>query len=339
MIEIVKRESVRKKDGPIVTISHMDYHIICRVIDLMADIGMDDEELSFLLGKPNNYVFSFIANPNDKNKFKSDQVNLLPYLLNCYCTDLYSNDCPKGNIQLFYSQKIENDEEKGFSHIIYDSNGKGTRIIWTKKKNEKGAFRKTNKNLLDLLIKWIDEGILDLPTSSIDIWKKLKSEAQFTFFISDLEKCIKILSTKSILTKQTIDGIIYYWTSHPQTSIIVHYINAYNAFKPKDMCKNIAEDVVFENINDGNITMSLKGKDAFLEQAMSVLDLFSSRKQTITSILHRNNISEITIDYEAKLAKDLPNGLKKGQELRLKGKSIFEFSEDGKIAKLVDVSG
>ncbi|MNL77407.1 hypothetical protein D3C87_2035810 [compost metagenome] len=72
---------------------------------------------------------------------------------------------------------------------------------------------------------------------------------------------------------------------------------------------------------------------------MSVLNLFVNRKQTITSILHRNNISEITIDYEAKLAKDLPNRLRKGQELRLKGKSIFEFSEDGKIVKLVDVTG
>lgn len=336
MIEVAKRESVRKKDGSIVTISHMDYHIICRVIDLMEDIGMDDEELSFLLEKPNNYVFSFIANPTDKNKFKSDQINLLPYLLNCYCTDLYYNDCSKGNIQLFHSQEINTDEEKGFSHITYDNNGKGTRIIWTKKINEKGAFRKTNKDLLDLLIKWIDEGILDLPTPSIDIWKKLKSEAQFTFFISDLEKCIKILSTKSILTKKTIDGIIYYWKSHPQTSIIVHYINAYNAFKPKDMCVDMAEDVVFENVHDGNVTMSLKGKDAFLEQAMSVLDLFATRKQTITSILHRNNISEITIYYEAKLAKDLPNGLQKGLVMRLKGKSIFEFSDDGKIVKLVN---
>lgn len=341
MIEIVKRESVRKKDGPIVTISHMDYHIICRVIDLMAHIGMEDEELSFLLGKPNNYIFSFIANPNDKNKFKSDQVDLLPYLLNCPFSDLFSNNCPKGAIQLFHSQKIDTDEEIGFSHIIYDSNGKGTRIIWTKKKNQKGSFRKTNKDLLDLIKKWIDEVILDLPTPSINILKKLKSEAQFTFSISDLEKCIKILSSKSknLLTKETIDGIIYYWKSHPQTSIIVNYISSYNAFKPKDMCKNMANDVLFENIHDGNITMSLNGKDAFLEQAMSVLDLFTSRKQTITSIIHRGNISEITIDYEAKLAKDLPNGIVKGQELRLKGKSLFEFAEDGKIMKLVDVSG
>lgn len=341
MIEVAKRESVRKKDGPVVTMSHMDYHIICRVIDLMAHIGMDDEELSFLLGKPNNYVFSFIANPNDKNKFKSDQVDLLPYLLNCSFSDLFSNNCPKGAIQLFHSQKIDTDEEIGFSHIIYDSNGKGTRIIWTKKKNLKGSFRKTNNDLLDFLKQWVEKGVLDLPSSSIDIWKKLISEAQFTFSISDLEKCIKILSSKSknLLTKENIDGIIYYWKSHPQTSIIIHYIDAYNAFKPKDMCADMADDVVFENVHDDNITMSLNAKDAFLEQAMSVLDLFVNRKQTITSILHRNNISEIIIDYEAKLAKDLPNGLKKGDELRLKGKSIFEFSDDGKIVKLVDVSG
>jgi len=210
LIEVAKRKSIRKKEGPIVTISHMDYHIICRVIDLMARIGMEDEELSFLLGKPNNYIFSFIANPNDKNKFKSDQVDLLPYLLNCPFSDLFSNNCPKGNIQLFHTQKIGTDEEIGFSHIIYDSNGKGTRIIWTKKKNQKGSFRKTNKDLLDFLKKWLDEGILDLPTPSIDICKKLKSEAQFTFSISDVEKCTKILYSKSknLLTKDTIDWII-----------------------------------------------------------------------------------------------------------------------------------
>jgi hypothetical protein len=58
----------------------------------------------------------------------------------------------------------------------------------------------------------------------------------------------------------------------------------------------------------------------------------------IANSLHHKNICEITIGDEAKLAKDLPNGIKKGQELRLKGKSIFEFSKDGKIKKLVDVS-
>lgn len=105
------------------------------------------------------------------------------------------------------------------------------------------------------------------------------------------------------------------------------------------MCADMAVDVVFENIHDGSTTMSLKGKDAFMKQALSVLDLFDTRKQTITSILHSRNISEITVDYEAKLAKNLPNGMKKGRVLRLKGKSIFEFSEDGKIVRLVDVSG
>lgn len=217
MIKVDYKESVRKKDGPIVTMSHMDYHIISCVIDLMADIGMDDEELSFLLGKPNNYVFSFIANPNDKNKFKSDQIDLLPYLLNTKFSNLFSNDCPKGNIQLFHSQKIETDEEVNFSHIIYDSKGKGTRVIWTKKKNQKGSFRKTNKRLLNLLEEWIDNGVFDLPIPSIDIWNKLISESQFEFSISDLEKCIKILSTKpnNILTKKTIDGIINYGKSNP----------------------------------------------------------------------------------------------------------------------------
>jgi hypothetical protein len=37
------------------------------------------------------------------------------------------------------------------------------------------------------------------------------------------------------------------------------------------------------------------------------------------------------------LAKDLPNGLKKGQELNLSGKSIFKFSGN-KITSLTDLS-
>ena len=59
----------------------MDYVIICRVVELLNECGMTDEELSFLLGKANNYVFGFIAKPSDKNRFTEDQLDVLPYLL------------------------------------------------------------------------------------------------------------------------------------------------------------------------------------------------------------------------------------------------------------------
>jgi len=56
--------------------ARMDYVIIYRVIALLNERGMTDDELSFLLGKANNYVFGFIVKPSYKNRFTEDQLDL-----------------------------------------------------------------------------------------------------------------------------------------------------------------------------------------------------------------------------------------------------------------------
>ncbi|HAS8484195.1 TPA: nuclear transport factor 2 family protein, partial [Vibrio vulnificus] len=45
----------------------------------------------------------------------------------------------------------------------------------------------------------------------------------------------------------------------------------------------------------------------------------------------------VNIDYTGTLAIDLPNGLKSGQVLELKGQTYFEF-QNGKISHIKDVS-
>ena len=55
------------------------------------------------------------------------------------------------------------------------------------------------------------------------------------------------------------------------------------------------------------------------------------------SFKHLSDETEIEIDYYAVLGMDFPNGLKRGDELKLKGKSIFKFLND-KIIKLTDIS-
>ena len=45
----------------------------------------------------------------------------------------------------------------------------------------------------------------------------------------------------------------------------------------------------------------------------------------------------VEIGYVARLAVDLPNGFKAGEEIKLKGVSVFEF-RDKKIIRLVDFS-
>ncbi|TJZ53592.1 hypothetical protein FAZ15_16275 [Sphingobacterium olei] len=213
MIEVIQRPSIRKADKPDVIMSRMDYVIICQVIKRLNEIGMTDDELSFLLGKANNYVFGFIIKPSDKNRFNEDQIDLLPYILKCPFSKIIPNGTAPGNIQLYHTGGIPDEGYKGFSLIVYSPSGEGTRIIWKKKNAPKGSTRKTNRYLLDLLKLWIIEGYFDQKRDALEIYKKLNAERDAVFQISELEKCIKILCSirHELLEKESIDGVLKYW--------------------------------------------------------------------------------------------------------------------------------
>ena len=51
----------------------------------------------------------------------------------------------------------------------------------------------------------------------------------------------------------------------------------------------------------------------------------------------KNDTASIEIEYEGVLSKDILNGLKSGERIKLKGKSIFKFKDD-KIVSLWDYS-
>jgi hypothetical protein len=120
-------------------------------------------------------------------------------------------------------------------------------------------------------------------------------------------------------------------------SIIYNYIAAYNAFDMQGMIKDFHPSIKFENVSNEVVDMSISGIENFKAQAESASKLFSSRKQSVRSIKHSGNNSEVEIDYVGTVAIDLPNGLKKGDTIQLKGKSVFEF-EDGRIIQLKDIS-
>lgn len=119
--------------------------------------------------------------------------------------------------------------------------------------------------------------------------------------------------------------------------MIRNYIDAYNNFDTDKMTSNLDENILFENISNNEINMSITGLPAFKEQAEKAKAYFRTRKQTIKSVQQIGDEIEIDVDYQAILGIDFPNGLKKGDELNLKGKSIFTFLEN-KIIKLTDIS-
>lgn len=119
--------------------------------------------------------------------------------------------------------------------------------------------------------------------------------------------------------------------------IINDYINAYNNFDIEKKLTNLDEHIKFQHISNGVTNMTLTDLNSFRKQAEQAKTLFTTRKQTIKSWTHLENLTEIEIEYNAILAIDLANGLKKGDNLNLRGKSIFKFSGN-KIIELTDIS-
>ncbi|SKA45672.1 Ketosteroid isomerase-related protein [Chitinophaga eiseniae] len=129
-----------------------------------------------------------------------------------------------------------------------------------------------------------------------------------------------------------------YTNMEQRENIIKAYVEAYNNKDVKGMLQDMAEEIVFENVSGGAVTLSIKGKAELRAQAEQVLPVFTQRKQTIGAFSHTGDQTTIAIDYHAVLAIDLPNGLKKGDTLALAGQSVFTFSPEGKITQLTDIS-
>ena len=122
-----------------------------------------------------------------------------------------------------------------------------------------------------------------------------------------------------------------------QKQIIKKYVKSYNHFDVEGMLHDLADDMIFENFSNGISELIIEGKEAFKYQAERARQYFKDRNQAIESWEFKEEIVTIEIDYKATLAIDLPDSLKAGDTLELKGISIFTF-ENGKIKSIVDKS-
>ena len=125
--------------------------------------------------------------------------------------------------------------------------------------------------------------------------------------------------------------------SKERQAIIEKYVEAYNSFDVEGMISLLDKDILFRNISNGENDTETKGIQEFKELAEKSTKIFSSRRMFIINYSATEDRVEIEIDYTAILAIDLPNGLKTGEKLELKGKSGFEF-KDGRISLIEDYS-
>ena len=122
-----------------------------------------------------------------------------------------------------------------------------------------------------------------------------------------------------------------------QQQIVEHYVNSYNSFDVAGMLKNLDQEIIFENMSNGVVDLRTDGIEDFRIQAEAATQYFKERTQKIVSWTYSDTTVTIMIDYKAILNMDLPNGMKKGDTLEMKGQSQFEFKND-RIVKILDVS-
>jgi len=107
----------------------MDYELVCNILGLLDETGINDEELSFLIGKRNKYFFDVI-DPREKQKLKTDQSDPLAAIFGRpHRKILPLNVKHREMIQLHHATRTEtevvSEDEKTkttiytYSHIVY----------------------------------------------------------------------------------------------------------------------------------------------------------------------------------------------------------------------------
>ncbi len=107
--------------------------------------------------------------------------------------------------------------------------------------------------------------------------------------------------------------------------IINRYISSYNDRDIEGMLDCVTEDVVFENISNTGQSMRLVGRDQMGEVAALSGNAFSFRRQRIVNLVVGAGKAAAEVEFEGKAAVDLPNGVKAGETVKIRGSSFFEF--------------
>jgi steroid delta-isomerase-like uncharacterized protein len=119
--------------------------------------------------------------------------------------------------------------------------------------------------------------------------------------------------------------------------LIEQYISAYNRMDVPGMMTLLHEVIVFENVSNTAGITTTSGRAEFEALAKQSLGMFRNRRQVIRSLTLGDRTAAAEIEYEGVLAIDLPNGVKAGDTLSLRGVTVFAFS-NGKISRISDYS-
>lgn len=178
-----------------VSMSRMDFEIAILVYKRFTAIGLTDEEVSFLLGKRNKYVFDLL-DPTEKDKFKTEQLDILPTILGNKIRDIVPNGIkPNENVNIKALKKVLPTKIVYEYVMVYPDNTESELVTITKKLM-KGDRKKLHEQVHDLTLKLIEEGHFLKGRNALELFLLYKGRLEVPFSPADLQKSLAVLMNK-----------------------------------------------------------------------------------------------------------------------------------------------
>lgn len=193
------KKQITKKDSPLVIMLRTDYEVLVNTYELLKNSVLDEEDISFLLGKPANYYFDLL-DPTDKKKIKQEYLTLFPSIFNVPLNNVLST-CPNADeeVKLNASSKF-NKKSTVFKHTVTYENGTISPEIEWRRKVVKGVRKIENKSLTDYLIFLVEEGYFLKPQTALGLFIHLRNYYDHPFTVKDLAVSLKRLSRNDAKT-------------------------------------------------------------------------------------------------------------------------------------------
>lgn len=191
----------------------MDFRIAELVYQRFTAIGLTDEEVSFLLGKRNKYVFDLL-DPTEKDKFKTEQLDVLPTILNTTIKDIIPNDIkPNETIRVKGEKKVSATKIVYEYVIVYLENTESESVTIVKKIT-KGNRKKVQPEVHALTLELIDVGHFSNPKNALELFLYYQEKLKLPFTPADLQKslslCLREAGRPALLKREVNEAKYFY---------------------------------------------------------------------------------------------------------------------------------
>lgn len=215
MTKLKSYKKLKHKESKLVVMSRIDFEIAKNAYERSLKIGMNDEEVSFLLGKRNKYFFDLL-NPTEKAKFKTEQLDILPTILETSIKDIVPNNIIPGEEIKLQAAKTKYAHKVRYEFAILNIDKDNAATVW-EKKIKKGSLRKLHADVHKYILQSITNEYFNVPRNALSIYLLLKDKLRQPFSPTDLQKSLSVLTSAKgrdkLLKREIVEARYVYVTN------------------------------------------------------------------------------------------------------------------------------